>query len=122
MVWDAAVQAPAPSQTLALFKVVTLAQLAATQVVSAPLYTHESDVPSHVPAHVGLVAVHGVCPARGGPETRVQAPTELHTWHCPVQADEQQTPSAQKADAHSSLLPQVVPGSDFFTQTPDVLQ
>jgi hypothetical protein len=39
-----------------------------------------------------------------------------------VQADWQQTPSAQKPDAHSSLLVHVVPGSLFLVHAPEVLQ
>lgn len=74
--------APCPLHTFALFRTVTLAHEAVEHAVSAPLYVHESDVPSQEPEQVASVAVHGVCPERGGPDaTRVQAPLALQTWH-----------------------------------------
>jgi len=81
LVCDAAVHAPAPLHTVALLRVVTLAQVASVHTVSEALYTHASDVPSQVPAQVALVAVHGVWPGRGGPVMRVQDPAALHAWH-----------------------------------------
>jgi hypothetical protein len=82
LVCAAAAHAPAPLHTLLLFRVVTSAQVASVHTVSAPSYTHESDVPSQVPAQVGSVAVHGVWPGRGEPEvSRAQEPAALHAWH-----------------------------------------
>jgi hypothetical protein len=117
------VQAPLPSQTEDESAVVAFEQVAAVHTVSAPLYTHESDVPSQVPPQVTSVAVQGVWPERGAPDaTRTQAPLLSHTWHWPVQADSQHTPSAQKPVVHSSLLVQVAPGAFLATHRPAVLQ
>jgi hypothetical protein len=112
-----------PLQTEAETAVVVFKQEAAVHRVSEALYTHESEVPSQVPPQVASVAVQGVWPERGGPEaTRTQAPLLSQTWHCPVQADSQHTPSAQKPLPHSSLLLHRAPGAFLAEQTPAVLQ
>lgn len=84
-----------------------------------------SDEPSQLPPQVATVLVHGARVPRGAPATRVQVPTlpvSLQAWHWPVQAAEQHTPSAQKSEAHSSLLVHFSPAFFLARHTPVLLQ
>jgi hypothetical protein len=124
LVVAAAVQAPAPLQTVAVVAEPPR-QLAATQVVALPGKTQAvPPLPVQLPAQ-GAVPPQGARPERGVPLTVTQVPTllvSLQPWHCPAQATLQQTPSAQVALVHSVLLWQAVPFALSGRQTALELQ
>jgi len=92
--------APAPLQDAALVAVPAL-QLDARHTVLVPGKVHVA-APVQEPAQAPLPEQAG-CPGRGEPVIIVQVPgvVPLQNWHDPLQADEQQTPSAQIPFAHS---------------------
>src|SRR3954469_1819205 len=73
------------------------------QVVFKPGKLHATPlVPSQNPPQVPEPA-HAGRPLRGAPGTAMHVPREpawSHDWHCPLQAESQQTPSTQLAFAH----------------------
>jgi hypothetical protein len=93
--------APAPLQEAAFVAVPAL-QLDARHTVLVPGKVHVVAEPVQEPAQAPLPVQAG-CPGRGEPVIIVQVPgvVPLQNWHEPLQADEQQTPSAQIPFAHS---------------------
>jgi hypothetical protein len=78
-------------------------------------------VPSHTPPQTVPSVEHASREPLGEPVTGVQMPPpfgRLHASHWPVQDERQQTPSAQKLEAHSEPLLHGSPGSFWPTQTP----
>ena len=79
---------------------------------TAPLLDWHVPCPLHVPAQVG-VEFASLWPSGTGEQAPAE-PATLHAMHVPVHAVAQQTPSTQKPDEHSALLPQAKPDSTIM--------
>jgi len=87
--------------------------VAATHCVPAA-YSRQAPLPLQLPSVLQADAPRSAHWFRGSAPlaTLVQAPTvpvSAHDWHVPPQAELQQTPCAQKPEAHSPPAPQATP-------------
>ena len=96
-------QLPVPLQAAAAVCVPPL-QLAARQEVDAPGRAQALTLdPSQAPPQLEPSLAQAGRPPLGAPETATQVPAlpaTLQAWHCPPQAELQQTPSAQAPLPH----------------------
>lgn len=80
-----------------------------------------ADVPPQRPAQAACVPAHAFRLPRGAPLTVTHVPAlfgSWQAWHCPSQELEQQTPSTQKALAHSTPVWQSAPFALTARQRP----
>jgi hypothetical protein len=106
-------QAPLPSQVAARVTVPFVHDVSRQEVGAPTSPVHAAVVtPSHAPAlhaFAPIAAWQGGRPLRGAPATALHFPTapgRLQASHCPVHAELQHTPSAQKPDAQSASVAQ----------------